>query len=337
MTVLFTGFENVTDDVLTLLDDLVDTLLDLLKAFIESFNDLINAEFPPPFIGELLRLVGVDWTPRIPHLTALAVAYPASILHALWAAAAGDASQPLFPFDQPTTNPAVGHGNAAVGLGDPDWAGFGLAIASQVTQFTWATIDVFLEIAAYDGGEPSPSDQKLIDFFTMIDILCPMLITIFQWPVPPGNTGQTPAPFKYKDLLDGTLWGNEHKLLFPSVIAGIVPAMIEAIGFAMAWKNVGKGFNDNVVPSVQTLASLTNLVLGSWYSYSNATNDGEKTLAIIPPVISNLSYLDCILAAGYMMEATDDTSAWTKFYIDTFGNYATVTIDFAEAIAAIAE
>ena len=337
MTDLFTGFENVTDDVLTLLDDLVDSLLDLLKAFIESFNDLITAEFPPPFIGELLRLVGVDWTPRVLHLTALAVAYPASMLHALWAAVAGGSTQPLFPFDQPTSNAAAGRGNAAVGGWDPDWAGFGLYVASQVTQFVWATVDVGLELVAYDGGEPSPFDLDCLDFFTMIDIICPMLITIFQWPVPPGNTGQTPPPFHNTDFLDSTLWGNENKLLYASMVAGVIPYLIEAVGWIVEFfaEGPGKKFNDNAVPTMQTLASLTNLVLGSWYSYSNATNDGEKTLAIIPPVISNLSYLDSVIAAGYTIEATDKDIPWIKFYIDIFGNYATVPIDFAQAIAAI--
>ncbi|HEV7655651.1 MAG TPA: hypothetical protein VGP36_13100 [Mycobacteriales bacterium] len=332
MTDLFTGFENVADDVLTLLDDLVDSLLDLLKAFIESLNDLITSEFPPPFIGELLRLVGVDWTPRVLHLTALAVAYPASMLHALWAVAAGDGTKPLFPFDQPTSN-------AAVGSSDADWAGFGLDVAAAVTQFVWATNEAGIEMIAYTGGTPTPFDLTLLDFFTLIDIICPMLIMIFQWPVPPGNTGQTPAPLHDRDFEDGALWGNEYKLLYPSMIAGVIPWLMEAAGFVIASfdKKAGKRFNDNAVPTLQSLASFANLLLGSWYSYSNATNDGEKTLAIIPPVISDLSYIDAVIAAGYTLNALGNDTAWIKFYIDTFGNYATVAIDIGEAIAAVAE
>lgn len=98
-----------------------------------------------------------------------------------------------FPFDAPTANAAVGSSNS-------DWAGFGLDVASAVTQFVWATIDVGLEMISYDSGEPSPFDNQLLDFFTLIDILCPAIITIFQWPVPPTYTGtQTPAPFHYDD------------------------------------------------------------------------------------------------------------------------------------------
>jgi hypothetical protein len=101
--------------------------------------------------------------------------------------------------------------------------------------------------------------------------------------------------------------------------------------------DAGKKFNDNVVSTVQTLASFANILLGSWYSYSNATNDGEKTLAILPAVISNLSYIDSVIAAGYTIDALGKDIPWIKFYIDIFGNYATVAIDIGEAIAAVAE
>jgi hypothetical protein len=333
MTDLFTGFEHVADDILSLLDSVVNTLLDLLKAFIESLNDLITAEFQPPFIGEALRLAGVDDTPSILHLTALVIAYPATILHALFAAAAGGAGQPMFPFDAPTAN-------ATVGSSSSDWAGFGLDVASAVTQFVWATIDVGIEMIAYESNEPSPFDSQLLDFLTLIDILCPVLISIFQWPVPPTYTGsQTPKPFHYGDFTDGSLWGNDYQFLPGIFITGIVPWLIEAIGFIVEFfdEDNGKTFNDKAVPIVQTLSSAANIILSAWYSYANATNDGEKTLAIIPPIISNLSYLDSVIASEYAKQALGSEIPWIKFYIDFFGNYATVAIDVGEAIAAAAK
>ena len=67
----------------------------------------------------------------------------------------------------------------------------------------WAELEKFCceaERRMGVSGEPSPFDNQLLDFFTLIDILCPAIITIFQWPVPPTYTGtQTPAPFHYDD------------------------------------------------------------------------------------------------------------------------------------------
>jgi hypothetical protein len=41
--------------------------------------------------------------------------------------------------------------------------------------------------------------------------------------------------------------------------------------------------------------------------------------------------------AAVAPQALGDQIPWIKFYIDTFGNYATVAIDVGEAIAAAAK
>jgi hypothetical protein len=336
MNQLFTQFQNLSSDIFKLLKSLANTVLDLLKAFIESLNDMLTAEFQPPFIGEVLHLAGVDNTPSIQHLAALIIAFPATLLHALSAAALGGAGQPLFPFDAPASDAAGGR--------DPDWAGFGLGEAASVTQTLWATVDLFLELGTYDSGESSTKDP-LLDIFTALDILCPILITIFQWPVPPTYTGtQTPAPFHYNDFTDGSVWGTWYHLLPGIFIAGGVPWLIEAIGWILGKfapapipQDQADNFNNNIVPGVQTLASATDLILSAWYSYSNAANAGTKAEAIIGPIISNLSYLDAAVAAQKMQDAVGKNIVWLKFYIDLFGNYATAFIDMTEAIAAAAK
>jgi hypothetical protein len=336
MNQLFTQFQILSGDVFKLLKSLANTVLDLLKAFIESLNDMLTAEFQPPFIGEVMHLAGVDNTPSILHLTALIVAFPATLLHTLSAAALGGAGQPLFPFTAPTSD--------ATGKRDPDWAGFGLGEAASVTQATWATVDLFLEMATYDSGESSTKDP-LLDIFTALDILCPILITIFQWPVPPTYTGtQTPAPFHYNDFTDGSVWGTWYHLLPGIFVTGGVPWLVEAIGWILGKfaptpipQDKADNFNNNVVPALQTLSSAANLILSAWYSYSNAANDGAKAEAIIGPIISNLSYLDAAVAAQEMQDTFGKNIVWIKFYIDLFGNYGTAFIDISEAIAAAAK
>ena len=332
MNDLFNQFKNLSGDVFRLLQDLANLALDLLKAFIESLNDFITAEFQPPFIGEVLHLAGVDNTPSILHLCALSVAYPATLLHALFAAALGGTGQPLFPF---TT------AGAKVGSSDSDWAGFGLGEASAVTQTLWATVDLFLEQATYDTGGDAKGTE--IDILTSLDILCPILITIFQWPVPPTYKGtQTPAPFTYDDFTDGSTWGSWYKLLPAIFVTGGTPWLAEAIGFIMSKvplvpKNTADGFNNKVVPAIQSVWSGANLVLSAWYFYSNAPNAGAKTEAIVGPIISNISYLDALIASEQATEAFNKQIVWIKFYLDLFGNYATAFIDISEAIAAAAK
>jgi hypothetical protein len=349
MTNLFTGFENVADDILKLLDDLANTLLDLFKGFIESVYDVITSEFQPPFIGEILRLAGVDNTPSMLHMASLTVAFPATLLHDLFAAALGGTGQPMFPFDAPTSNAPTGElgsaqrgSSAAVGNQNSDWAGFGLGVASAVTQFCWATIDVALEMGTYEAGELRPDTLRIVDFLTILDVLCPMLLTIFQWPVPPTYTGtQTPAPFQFDDFTDGTVWGNEYKFLPYMSVTGGVPWLTELIGWFLSKLpsetfpgSEADNFNNECVPLFQSLFSAANVILSAWYAYANASNDGQKAEAVIGPVISNLSYLDSIIASTQAVDATSKGIVWVKFYLDIFGNYGTVAIDVGEAIAA---
>jgi hypothetical protein len=332
MNDLFDDFKNLAGDVFKLLGALANFLLDLLKAFIESLNDMITAEFQPPFIGEVLHLAGVDNTPSILHMCALIVAFPATLLHALFAAALGGAGQPLFPFTTTTGD--------EVGNSESDWAAFGLGEAAAVTQTAWATVDMALELATYDGGGSS-SDNPELDFLTCLDILCPILITIFQWPVPPTYKGtQTPAPFHYTDFTDGSVWGNWYQLLGGIFITGAVPWLLEAIGFVYATLSPGDNadsFNNKVVPVYQSLSSAANIIVSAWYSYSNASDAGAKVEAIVNPIISNISYLDSVVASDQAQQALGKQIVWIKFYLDLFGNYGTAFIDVSEAIAAAAK
>jgi hypothetical protein len=332
MNDLFAKFQDLSSDVFSLLKSLANFVLDLLKAFIESLNDMITAEFQPPFIGEVLHLAGVDNTPSILHMCALIVTFPATLLHALFAAALGGAGQPLFPFTT-TTGGEVGNSKS-------DWAGFGLGEAAAVTQTVWATVDMFLEQATYDSGDSNP-DDPLLDILTALDILCPFLITIFQWPVPPTYKGtQTPAPFYYQDFTDGTVWGNWYQLLGGVFITGAVPWLVEAIGWVyatLAPSDSANSFNNKGVPVVQSLSSAANIIVSAWYFYSNASNAGTKIEAIVGPVISNISFLDSMVASQQVTDTFGKQIAWIKFYLDLFGNYATAFIDVAEAIAAAAK
>src|SRR6202012_6303284 len=135
----------------------------------------------------------------------LIIAFADTLLDAVCAAALGGAGQPRLPFTTPT--------GAEAGKSNSDWAGFGLGVAAAVTQSMWGLVDVALEEFAYDSGQPSKSDLIVLDLLTVLDVLFPILILIFQWPVPPSYTGtQTPAPFHYKDFSDGHEWGDWYRL-----------------------------------------------------------------------------------------------------------------------------
>ena len=161
-----------------------------------------------------------------------------------------------------------------------------------------------LDIAAAEFTTLPPKYEDEVAFYTGLDIVCPVLLTIFQWPVPTTYTGtQTPAPLHNDPYKNPDQWGNKANLLPWAVSTGIAPLLIEAIAFVVTFFDSAAGdkMNDNAVPVITTVVSGANTVLSAWYAYNNATTDGEKTLAIIPPVISNLSYVDGILGSKFAM------------------------------------
>ena len=119
---LFDDFTNVAHDVLVLLDQVADTILDLIKDFLTDLDDLLTSEFELPVIGEILDYAGIsDFTPSIGRVMSLIVAYPATLLHNLWAG-----EGPMFDFgDDSQTRSAPG----LLGRGAADKNGFGLDLA----------------------------------------------------------------------------------------------------------------------------------------------------------------------------------------------------------------
>jgi hypothetical protein len=323
ISTLFGALEQMVDDVIGLLDDLADTVIDLFKSLLANLNGLLNARFPSiPVVSELLDLVGIDISTSIEHLVCLIVAYPTTLFSII---ATGEGL--LVP-----TTGAVG--TDAVELdASYDRSGAELNALAAVIQFIWAFDDFTIDLAGLD------PDNQVSDAQTVIDWVCPMLLTIVQWPTS-GGSGQTPWPFANgSDFSDGS-WGERSNLLPGVVVTGSVPWVAEALFFLLNAKWGGEKttlefINNNVVPVVQSYAGMGNNVLAAMYGYANASTKAEQADAIIAATVPNLSYTFAFLGSDIAKAISEDISQLVKIVVDTFGNFGAVAIDAGQAGAAL--
>ena len=329
---LFSDVTKLTDDALVLLDKVADTVLDLIKDFLTSLDDLLTSEFELPVIGEILELAGInDFTPSISRVISLIVAYPATLLHNLWAG-----EGPMFDFDDDSqTRSAPG----LLGRGAADKNGFGLDLAAGVVQFLWAGIDVAIDMLALPGKSES-SFQAAGDALNVIDFVLPAFMTILQWPTP-WNATKTPIPCSNWDFSDATLWG-EHNNFIPGIIISTI-APWWAQGATFIWSKTepdadtgdAEFFNDLVTPFLQYLAAVVNIVLGTWWQYDNShASKTDQANAILDWVIPNLSYYDSPLGIEELADETEGATSLAKLVIDLVANYGATAFCFQQAVAA---
>jgi hypothetical protein len=329
---LFDDFANVTDDVLVLLDKVADTILDLIKDFLTALDDLFTSEFELPVIGEILSLAGInDFTPSIGRVMSLIVAYPATLLHNLWAG-----EGPMFDFDDDSqTRSAPG----LLGRGAADKNGFGLDLAAGVVQYIWASVDSIIDVLALPGKSESAA-QAAGDALNVIDFVLPAFMTILQWPTP-WNATKTPLPCSNWDFSDATLWGEHNNFIPGIIITTIVPWWAQ--GATFIWSKTTPDpelievdfFNDYATPFIQTAASGANIVLGAWWQYANShASKTDQANAILDWVIPNLSYFDSPLGIEEFADATEGATSMAKLVIDAVANYGATAFCFQQAVAA---
>ena len=329
---LFDDFTNVTDDVLVLLDKVADTVLDLIKDFLTALDDLLTSEFELPVIGEILEYAGInDFTPSISRVISLIVAYPATLLHNLWAG-----EGPMFDFDDDSqTRSAPG----LLGRGASDKNGFGLDLAAGVVQFIWAGVDAIIDVLALPGKSESEF-QAAGDALNVIDFVLPAFMTILQWPTP-WNATKTPPPCKNWDFSDATLWGEHNNFIPGIIITTIVPWWVQ--GAIFIWSKTTPDpelievdfFNDYATPFIQAAASGANIVLGAWWQYDNShASKTDQANAILDWVIPNLSYFDSPLGIEALADSTEGATSLAKLVIDTVANYGATAFCFQQAVAA---
>ena len=329
---LFDDFTNVAHDVLVLLDQVADTILDLIKDFLTDLDDLLTSEFELPVIGEILDYAGIkDFTPSIARVMSLIVAYPATLLHNLWAG-----EGPMFDFDddsQARSAPGL------LGRGAADKNGFGLDLAAGVVQYIWASVNSIIDVLALPGKSESASEAAG-DALNVIDFVLPAFMTILQWPTP-WNATKTPVPCSNWDFSDATLWGEHNNFIPGIIITTIAPWWAQGatwIWFKTTPEADGGGtefFNDIVTPFIQTMASSANLVLGAWWQYANShASKTDQANAILDWVIPNLSYFDSPLGIEEFADETEGATSIAKLVIDAVANYGATAFCFQAAVAA---
>lgn len=297
---LFTQLDQVIHDVLVLADALADTVLEMLRVGFESITNILDYEMQDvPLIGELLKLADIDPTLSIKHLMALITAFPATLYYGVISDA------PLFPT---TTGAAADAPPVAGGPVDP-W-GAGLGWAAFAVQTVWFYVDSVEDLKQGDDPRGNPS------WWNYVDIACPLLLSILQWPGTPID-GKTAPPYSPLPLT-----GPDGGLVYPMITLGVLPAICDALQTCAS--NLKNYDPDETVavyfqPVVQTVSGIGSIVLGSLWNWANDQNTNSKAIG----VMSGLSYVTAPLGTQVVGDASEGVSYIVKDVIDAVGNFGT--------------
>ena len=319
----FTDLDGTVNDALKLCDEIAITLLDALKAAITALGDLFAYEFQAPVIGDLLALAGIDTSLRIDHLVALIIAYPATLINQIIGGG------PLFPADDAIAGkqPDTELGSARV-----DGWGVGLNWGSACAQAVWAANDLILDDSAAAGSKKHPPKNQFKGsaLTTTLDIVCPVVINMLQFPSPTKDGMTQPFTAGLNTSGEGTDY-LPYMLLtsFLPPAAGIIDAVIQA--------NIEEGatdpFGDYGVPIICGISGVINTVLSSIYGKDQGTN----ALVIAGGVLANVSYDVAWLGCPALVEATDQGTAIAKLIVNVIANFGTAIFMSDQAIAAAAK
>jgi hypothetical protein len=323
----FAALEQTTDDALKLIEQVLNTLLDAVNAAAAAIEDLLSYRFQAvPVIGDLLELCGVDTTLSVTRIVSLIASYPTTLINQI----IGDG--PLFPADNtpPTGNSLTADQALKTQLGSSDrvdgW-GVGLNWMSAVVQAIWSFNDLLLDDGAavraggIDGGFKSNS------LTTILDIVCPVVITMLQYPSPTTSAGLT-QPFWAGTNGQGGGTDLIPWMLFTSFVpptAEIFYVVGDAKGMAGA-----EDYNDYGVPTLCAIAGIANTVLSSIYGH----DQGVITPDIAFGVLANVSYDVAPLGYPALNELFEDTPAIAKLIVDAIANFGTSIAMSDQAVAA---
>lgn len=218
MTQWFGAVDQTIDDSVALLKAVTDTLLELMKLALQWMLDTLSYQiqilpndFQYTLIGQIFKAAKIDPTISVGHLVALVCAYPATLINGLHNGGS------LFPT---TASQAAavrhvralerrgllglsgsgskhrrgpGHGKGgALGDGNDGWE-TGLGITAAVVQGIWGLNDIVVDLQT--GTEGDGTEREASSFCAWIDIFCPVVLTILQWPSAQGPGGTTEYPF----------------------------------------------------------------------------------------------------------------------------------------------
>lgn len=317
----FTALTTTTDDALKLINEVLVIVFDAIKAAVAGLQDLLQYEFQAvPVIGDLLELAGVDTTLSIAHLVSLIASYPTTLINEI----IGGGS--LFPADNtpPTANAAT-NSPVAGSPGRVDGWGVGLNWMSGVVQTVWSFNDLMLDDGAAAGGGENTFQGNALT--TSLDIVCPVVITMLQWPSPTTDAGLT-QPF-WAGTNDK---GSGTDLIPWMIFTTFIPPAAEifaVIGDAKGWDGA-TDYNNYGVPIFCALAGVANTVLSSIYGH----DQGVPDTSIAWGVLANVSYDVAPLGFPALNEAFEDVPAIAKLIVDAIANFGTAMTMTGQAIAA---
>jgi hypothetical protein len=323
----FTALETTTNDALTLINQMLITGLDAIGAAVAALKDLLSYQYQAvPVIGDLLELCGVDTTLSVARIVSLIAAYPTTLINQIIGGG------PLFPADNtpPTGNSLTADQAPSIQLSNServDGWGVGLNWTSAVVQAIWSFNDLLLDDGAAVAAGGSKYGFKANSLTTILDIVCPMAITMLQYPSPTTAGGLT-QPFwaGTNDKGDGTdliPW-----MLFTSFIppaTEIFYVVADAKGIADA-----ADYNDYGVPTFCAIAGVANTVLSSIYGH----DQGVPIASIAFGVLANVSYDVAPLGYPALNDLFEDTPAIAKLIVDAIANFGTSIAMSSQAIAA---
>ena len=324
----FTALETSTDDALKLVNEVLITVLDAIKAAVAAVQDLLNYEFEAvPVIGDLLALAGLqDTTLSIAHLVSLIASYPTTLINDIIGGG------PLFPADNtpPTANVATNaqiagrsHRAELTRSTRVDGWGVGLNWMSAVVQAVWSFNDLALDDGAATNTKYSFKGNALT---TTLDIVCPVVLTMLQWPSPTTDAGLTqPFWFGTNDKGSGT-----DLIPWMQFTAFVPPAaeVFYVVGDALGMDGTDD-FNNYGVPVFCALAGVANTVLSSIYGH----DQGVPATSIAFGVLANVSYDIAPLGFPALNEAFEDLPAFAKLIVDAIANFGTSITMSSQAIA----
>jgi hypothetical protein len=321
----FAALETTVDDGLTLVQQLLQTVLDSIEYAVSALQALIDYEYQAvPVVGELLDMAGVDTTLSIEHLLSLVVAYPTTLINQILNDGA------LFPPDN--TPPAVGQltkagkakgvQNAELGSSRVDPWAVGLGWTSVAVQAVWTANDFYLDMSASKENE-DPSNLLT----TTLDIVCPVILTLLQWPSPASDSGLT-QPF-WAGTNDK---GSGTDLIPWMAFTAFIPPTSGIIAAVGSYKELPEAsdFSDYGVPVACYASGIANTVLSSLYG----SDQGVPWDEIAFGVLANISYDIAPLGFPALNEGTDDLAAAAKVIADVIGNGGTTMSLSAQAIIA---
>jgi hypothetical protein len=311
----FGDLDQTVHDGLQLCDAVADTVLDLGVATLGELGAYLSYEYhlvsKSSIIGLILDAAGIDPTLALDHLLSLVVAFPATLVGRI------RGLDSLFP----ASTAQLKSGRAGVG-GPADGWQTGLGVCAAVTQVVWGLADVVGDLQSMvdpDSGERG-TQSGLIDY---IDIICPILGTIFLWPSKTFADGSTAYPFYGGLATDTKDWG----LLPGTIVTALIPS---CFGIAAKMKSPTAGttggaslpsgvkdpFADYFGPVVNMISGIGNTALSTAYTVENGA-DGK---AIAGTVLGNVSFILAPLATWWMNSTTADVPVLIKTAVDGVGN-----------------